>query len=167
MTRQELKQALFMAALAMLSLAGASCSNFERDWRAAVDHRPSRSTGIEGPWEGTWTSEPTGHHGKLRCIVGGESSTARRAIARDRTFQYHATWGKLLSGTFTTVQPVIEKSPAHFQSEGDWALPRWAGGKYHYRIEGTPSEMRATYRSGVDHGTFHLVRPAVAGAVAR
>ena len=143
-----------------LVLTGAGCSGFSRQWQAATRPQPAAWTGIEGPWTGRWISEKTGHSGGLRCLVRRSSIAAMNADqARAHQFQYHATWGKLLSGTFTTSQPVREPRPGQFVSEGDWMLPKWAGGAYHYRVEATPTEWRATYSSGGDRGRFEMRRP--------
>jgi hypothetical protein len=162
-----MKQALFVMTTMWVALAAAGCSSFEREWRAAVRNRPGSGTTIAGPGKGSWRSDPTGHHGELRCVVGRAAEGVQRGIGRDVPFHYHAKWGKVLGGSFKTVQPVREEKPGRFHSEGDWTLPRWAGGKYHYRIVATPQEMRATYRSSSDHGKLHLVRPPASAAAAR
>ncbi|MGI8604725.1 MAG: hypothetical protein ACR2OZ_17280 [Verrucomicrobiales bacterium] len=154
-----MKRKLFSTLGLVLALISGSCSSFQQHWSVAIKDRPAKYTSIEGPWVGTWKSEPTGHSGALRCLVGESQSNTRSEQGALTPFYYRATWQKVLSGTFRTVQPVREVRKGEFVSEGDWTLPKWAGGKYHYRINATPAEFRATYRGGGDHGRFEMQRP--------
>jgi hypothetical protein len=143
-----------------LALAAAGCSGFSREWQEATRQRPAKWSGIEGPWSGHWVSGKTGHRGGLRCVVRRSSEAGMKLEgASSHQFHYHATWAKVLGGSFKTSQPVRETRPGQFVSEGDWTLPGWAGGSYHYRVDATPVEWRATYRSSGDHGRFEMRRP--------
>ncbi|MEO6034871.1 MAG: hypothetical protein ABIQ35_06425, partial [Verrucomicrobiota bacterium] len=59
---------------AALILSG--CSSFNRDWKKAGT---VRSPGPVGQWQGTWTSLPSGHTDKLRCLVEKVSEERYRA----------------------------------------------------------------------------------------
>ncbi len=71
-----------------------SCSlSFKKEWKTALKTGPQ--AGIEGAWEGTWNSESSGHHGRLRSVVGPAKNQEG-----DHSFHYHATWAKILSGSY-------------------------------------------------------------------
>lgn len=153
----------------MLSLFTAACSNFEQQWRqATMTSRPHQHP-VGGAWEGTWKSEATGHAGALRCVVSPlPTPEAKKGEPSELSFTYHARWGFVLRGTFATRQPVVPLRWGEYLSEGHWQLPKWAGGRYHYRIKfsgsdrGLADTMEATYTSAGDYGVFSLRRPASA-----
>lgn len=127
-----------------------SCSmGFRTQWQAAVaQSRPASS--IDGPWEGTWLSGFNGHTGKLSCVVGPEKAD------HTREFFYHATWGKLFSGSFRAVHEVSQSGGVtHFTAKHD------IGKRGTFHAEGTisGSEFKATYKAAGDHGTFVMKRP--------
>lgn len=153
-----MKRFLFSTGAALLALGLTGCSTFESRWRGEVARGPSAAAGISGPWEGHWVSEASGHSGRLRALVAAEGKPAPGG-GDLREFDYHATWKRVLSKTFHTVQPVRRTGPQAWESEGAWTLPDWAGGTYRYEIRATPDQFRATYRSGGDHGRFEMRRP--------
>lgn len=139
--------ALIVAAL----LAG--CSTFNRDWKAmASEPIPG---GVDGRWDGRWSSDASGHDGALRCIVSTDEAGATTA-------RYRATYAGILSYEYS-VPMVIERDGAlhRFAAEAD--LGWLAGGVYEY--EGTISgdAFHATYSCSRDHGTFEMQR--VGGAI--
>lgn len=135
----------------LLSLLLASCSTgFRREWRQAVAAGPQ--PGAAGAWEGTWRSHVNGHHGRLRAVV----SPPKNSVG-DHDFHYHATWAKILSGSYRAGHRVTpSKHGSAF--EGQHRMPNWAGGLYRYegRIHGDLFE--ACYSSGKDRGVFSMKR---------
>jgi hypothetical protein len=135
----------------LLSLLLASCSTgFRREWRQAVSAGPQ--PGAVGAWEGTWRSHVNGHQGRLRAVVSPPQNSAG-----DYNFHYHATWAKILSGSFRAGHRVTPAKPG-LSFEGHHRMPDWAGGDYTYegRIEGDQFEAR--YSSGKDRGIFEMKR---------
>ncbi len=140
----------------LLTAALTSCgASFDRDWRAATQTPPPNA--IEGPWQGTWHSVPTGHRGKLRCIV----SPAKNKDG-DHLFTYRATWARILSATFRAEHRVTTapgRTPL-ISFKGQHPMPDWAGGLYQYSGSISPlGDFSASYQSTKDHGTFHMQRP--------
>jgi hypothetical protein len=144
---------LFWAKLLPLLLAGlvlAGCSAFQRDWRSALNSPPP-STGIEGPWEGTWRSEVTGHSGRLRCLIvrdGGAQYTAR----------FRASYLRWLRFGYTLTLQVQAQSNL-YSFVGEASLPKWAGGRYLYSGHATATNFLSTYQCARDHGVLELHRP--------
>jgi hypothetical protein len=145
------------SALALLLVAG--CSSFERDWKALGPY-PEAYSGIEGRWEGSWSCEWTGHAGGLRCLVS--------RLENDRyAMRYEATWTFLF--TFTseyTIAVEAERDGERMAFAGDAYLGLLVGGDCHHQGEATAEELRATYESSSNRGTFVLRRPGRAPAPA-
>lgn len=144
----------------------AACSSFEPKWRQAVTAEGALPHPVAGAWEGTWKSEVTGHTGALQCVIEPPVAPSTRSTsAPTLTFTYHARWGRFFRGTFSTQQSVVPVRSGGFISEGYWDLPRWAGGRYQYRLRFSPprrgrvESIEATYTSARDHGAFSLRRP--------
>jgi len=140
------------AALALLSLAG--CSSFDRDFEQEAHPRSVNpgSLSLVGKWEGTWTSDETGHTGALRCIITGSGNGEYAA-------RYHATYGWcLFQFTFEYTLPTTAvQSGSAWSLHGSSFLDSWiAGGLYSYeaRVEG--GEYVASYRSSFDRGIFRM-----------
>ena len=142
------------AALALLSLAG--CSSFDGDFEEKALPRSEGlgSLSLVGRWEGTWTSDETGHTGGLRCIItgGGHGEYAAR---------YHATYGWCIfqfAFEYTLPTTAIRQGSA-WMLHGSAFLDSWiASGLYSYeaRVEG--DDYIASYRSSFDHGIFRMKR---------
>lgn len=126
------------------------CTTFHREWHAArVPAAPADAT---GPWEGTWTSEASGHHGRLRCLMTAAGPTGHQA-------RFRATYAKIL--TFEYTVPLEFKAQGDRQEiQGEANLGSLAGGLYHYEGSITPHEFVARYSSQADHGVFRLHRPS-------
>lgn len=144
-----------MICKSLLSLSAvcflASCSGFNSSWKLAASPLPNDP--VAGRWEGRWTSEASGHSGKLRCIVGPKLNPEG-----DRTFTYWASWKKILSATFHPVHRVVEKNRQQTFS-GSHRMPAWAGGMYTYHGSIVGGQFKASYRSSHDHGVFEMKRP--------
>src|SRR6476469_4714266 len=86
--------------LAMFSLTFlAGCSSFSRDYKQAVaEGRPQGS--IEGPWQGTWTSNG-GHAGGLKCLLtrNAPAATAPNAPTTYRA-RFEATFWKIFTAHY-------------------------------------------------------------------
>ncbi|MES2595967.1 MAG: hypothetical protein V4662_11555 [Verrucomicrobiota bacterium] len=130
-----------------------SCSmTFKKEWRQALKAGPK--PGVEGAWEGTWNSTASGHHGRLRAVVG----PAKNAEG-DHPFRYHATWGKILSGSYLAdhrVKAAKGKNGSTFTGQHD--MPKWAGGRYTYTGTIKGDEFRADYECAMDKGTYTMKR---------
>ncbi len=144
-----MKSKLFLIALLSAIFTFCGCSSFNRDWKkAAALPQPDA---FQGPWEGTWASEPSGHTGKLRCLVERISEQSYRA-------RFDSTYKKVLHFKSTVVlNGTTTNSVFHFS--GDAKLPWWAGGVYHYEGSINPTNFFSTYQSKYDHGTFQMTRP--------
>lgn len=143
-----------MARLLLLlsaALVLSSCSlSFKREWAAALKAGPGK--GVEGAWEGTWTSEATGHHGRLRCVVSPTVNSQG-----DHTFHYHATWGGILSGSYRANHRVTRQQ-AGFIFKGQHRMPDWAGGLYTYDGTVRGDEFKAAYECAKDEGSYEMKR---------
>lgn len=135
-----------LALVPILLLSG--CASFKREWRAALANpRP----GIEGAWEGSWTSGFNAHTGLLRCVVthkGGENYE----------MHYYARWGPFLSASFRSIYTAKPVGDAHALS-GSKDLGA-LGGTYHFSGTADKDTFKADYKSdGSDFGTFEMRRP--------
>lgn len=119
-------------------------------WRQAVAS-PTPEDRVTGPWEGFWHSEPSGHRGRLRCVVRGVGDGRLDAA-------FHAVFWKVMRMTY---EPTLRCRPLEgdgYEIEGAWKLGWWMG---EFRYEGTitPDAFEARYRSKGDHGVFEMRRP--------
>ena len=139
---------LALGAIALSLLVTTGCSSFHREWRAAGKTDP---VGIAGRWEGTWTSEASGHKDKLRCLLTPVSEGSYEA-------RFHAKYRKVLSFGYTATFTGRQTNDVfHFSGNAD--LGRLAGGVYTYEGRVNPTQFFSTYKSKYDHGTFEMVRP--------
>jgi hypothetical protein len=136
-----------MILVAGLLAGGAGCSTFERDWRAAFP-----ATGIEGRWEGRWSSDVTGHSGRLQGLVTRRAEGGYEA-------RFHAHYKILLPLTFNSTVPLsVEPRGGVWKIQGDANLG-WLFGQYHYDGTVSPTNFFSTYSCSYDRGTFQMVRP--------
>ncbi len=112
-----------------------------------------KGTRVPGNWEGTWLSEASGHQGNLRCVV----STARNPQG-DHEFFYHATWMRILSGSYKAIHNVQRQKDGTYTFKGQHKMPNWAGGLYHYEGTIKGDEFKANYRCPIDNGTYTMKR---------
>lgn len=141
--------------LCSLTLLTTSCTTaFNHHWRQATNNTPTNPTDLTGAWQGTWHSESTGHHGKLRAIA-----TPIPNQPHTWQFRYHATWAKILNGGYTTQHIATPQPDSTYQLSGQHHLGKLFGGTFHYGGTATPHQFTATYRSNSDHGTFKMSRP--------
>ena len=138
----------------VLTIAAALClsscsTNFNRAW--AQSSATSVHHGIEGPWIGSWLSYDNGHHGELRCVVEPDAKGKG-----DHVFLYHAIWGGVLSGNFTSVHHVKQKGATATFTADSHLGPY---GQFH--AEGTIKDgvFKATFKAAGDHGVFEMKRP--------
>src|SRR5437762_12600125 len=95
--RAVLRFGLNVLAVLFLTCLLAGCATaFHREWKAAIAE-PIPADDINGPWQGTWASEVSGHHGALRCVVARQSPGQYR-------FHYYATYNTILHGAYTITQ---------------------------------------------------------------
>lgn len=138
------------AVVSLLLLAG--CSSFDRDFEDYVAKDSADS--LVGRWEGSWTSDDTGHTGDLRCIITKEG-------AGEYSARYHATYGFCLfvfTFEYTLPTTAVAREKA-WELRGSALLRNWiAGGLYEYeaRVEG--DEYVASYRASFDRGIFRMKR---------
>ncbi|MGV3659784.1 MAG: hypothetical protein ACO1TE_06360 [Prosthecobacter sp.] len=114
--------------------------------------KPGHVEPVAGRWDGTWHSDASGHHGRLRCVVSHPKNAAG-----DREFFYHATWMGFLSGGYKATHHVQQQGPVHV-FKGEHKMPDWAGGFYHYDGTISNGEFKANYKSSADHGTYTMKR---------
>ena len=151
-----MKQFRWVVLLACTFLIG-GCSSFPREYAEAKAKLLSSSS-INGPWEGEWVSKG-GHRGELRCLLS--ESASRRDI--DAAVLYDARFEAKFWGIFTAHYAVqLVRSPAERETivlVGDQDLGGLGGGIYHYEAIVTSTSFDTTYRSDMDQGVFHMVRP--------
>ena len=107
----------------------------------------------QGKWAGTWNSEATGHQGELRCVT---STTINNQ--GDHEFFYHATWKKILSGSYKAIHTVKKQKDGSYTFKGEHKMPNWAGGLYHYEGTIKGDVFKANYRCSMDNGTYTMKR---------
>jgi len=133
---------------AAFALAASGCSLFNRDWENA---KALHSQGLGGRWSGTWTSETTGHHGKLRCIAVPQGENVYEA-------RFHATYCGILPFQQTVRLTTVDRGGLwRFRGEED--LGWLAGGIYTYEGETSGERFMARYTSVKDRGVFEMSRP--------
>lgn len=141
------------AGLLALALLASGCA-YSRQWKQAASQAVPAND-ITGRWEGSWSSDATGHHGRLRCLVVPVTTNSYR-------FDYHAQykiWGCLpLSGSYSVTQ-AVERANGVVRMRGASDLPKMYGGRFEYEGTATPTNFHSTYRSKSDHGNFRLTRP--------
>jgi hypothetical protein len=139
--------------LVMGLMAGCATPGFDRDYRRAVaEYAAGGAEGIEGPWEGRWLSEGSGHEGRLRCLVRAEEGEEGR-----HEFRYWASWGKIFRGTFPVQFPVEKRLDGSYGVTGEASLGRWGS----YRQEGEVREgvFEARYEAMRERGVMEMARP--------
>ncbi|HUF63902.1 MAG TPA: hypothetical protein VMN36_17620 [Verrucomicrobiales bacterium] len=144
---------LFLTGLFLLVGAGCSAPKFEREWKQALA-RGAPAKGIEGPWEGLWKSDATGHTGGLRCLVSApEDRPAPWA------FHYWFSWGGLQGSRGTSYTVREDNGVFRFSGEADLGV---LGGVYRHEGRATADSFEASYHAEKDRGTFRMMRPAPA-----
>ena len=147
-----MKRCLHFFLICILASSLSNCSiGFHQQWHEAAALSP-KPKDARGAWVGTWRSEVSGHHGDLKAVVTAAPS---ESPPHDFNFRYHATYAKILSGSFTTTHHVDDSG----KLTGSEDLGSFAGGVYRYEGMVTPTEFRATYTSAKDHGVFEMKRP--------
>ncbi len=135
------------------------CSSFSRDYQRALG-QVTPSDHIEGPWQGTWTSDG-GHSGGLKCLLSRDSNSASPGHPAAYRARFEATFWKIFTAHYDVILKGTDQ-PGTTYLQGDHNLGWIAGGVYHYDAQVTPSHFHATYRSSKDRGKFVLVRPGFA-----
>jgi hypothetical protein len=131
----------------VLSAVATGCSSFDRQWQAAAN---PPAGGIEGRWQGHWTSQQDGHTGTLLCVIRKTGPDAYTATF-DATYEsiFHFTYDARLEG---------RKAGDQVYLIGDQNLG-WPVYTYHYAGMGSPAQLYCTYHARDDHGYFALARP--------
>jgi hypothetical protein len=141
---------LYWAALSLVLLGLCGCSTFNRNWRRA-DVPPPAENSVEGPWQGTWHSEATGHNGALRCLMLREGDSHFQA-------RFRATYGGIFHYSYTA-ELELHPHDTGWEFDGEANLGKLAGGEYFYEGRATATNLVSTYRSKHDHGLFEMKRP--------
>jgi hypothetical protein len=157
---QPLRFILPLLVLIMLPSCG---SDFRKAWKRDICPAPPPANGVVGKWEGTWLSAANGHHGKLRCVVGEPKEYMMVSYVPSKNsdaycFHYHATWMKILSGSYKAFHHVVRNKDGSHTFKGDHQMPDWAGGKYHYEGTIKGDDFNACYESAMDRGTYTMKR---------
>ena len=114
------------------------------------DRVPGKRHGSKNT-EMDWKSVPTGHNGRLKCIITEKNED-------EYEFYYWATWAKVLSGGFRT-SCKVNKEGNLWKFNGTQNLGA-LGGKFSHEGKATNKEIKATYKAEHgDHGIFILTRP--------
>ncbi len=142
---------IFLSVIAGLLFT--SCASFERDWRQAIaDYEGGAASTPAGPWIGEWTTTSNGHTGALRAIV-----TKVEGSSNEYDFRYHATWAKVLSGTYKVRYPVTG-GPGRYTAKGEENLGLF--GRFGHSASISNNSFNATYSNKKgDIGKFALKRP--------
>jgi hypothetical protein len=138
------------AILLAATLLGGGCTTFNHEWRTATGN-PIPQSDLQGPWQGTWASDATGHTGKLRCLITKTDTGIYQA-------RFHAKYRKLLSFGYT-VRLNLERTANSFTFRGEADLGWLAGGVYHYDGHADATNFFSKYSSKYDHGIFQMARP--------
>ena len=134
-----------------LALACSCCAKYQKQWEKAQNEVPPPHNNLEGSWIGSWESAPSGHSGKLKCII-------KESDKGQYEFHYWATWAKVISGGFR-ITCKVKKLDKAWTFEGDKDLGS-LGGNFTHSGSATPNKLKATYKSDRgDHGSFTLSRP--------
>ena len=133
------------------TLLGGGCTTFNREWEKAA-RNPIPETDLQGPWTGSWSSDASGHTGKLRCVVTKADDGFYRA-------RFHAKYRKVLSFGYT-VPLKVEPAGDSFNFRGEADLGWLAGGVYQYDGHADVTNFFSNYSSKYDHGTFQMARPS-------
>ncbi|NLT71187.1 MAG: hypothetical protein GXX91_10900 [Verrucomicrobiaceae bacterium] len=138
-------------ALAGLLLSG--CGTFERDWKKSLaEYQSGTVAAPAGPWTGSWTTATNGHTGDLRAIV-----TPAVGEPGKYDFRYHATWGKLFSGTYLVRFPVTSRGNRYL-ANGEKKLGLF--GTFGHKASISKNSFHATYSNDSgDLGNFEMKRP--------
>lgn len=139
-----------------LVLAGiflSSCGTFERDWKQSVsEYRSGKVATPAGPWVGSWKTDTNGHTGALRAIV---TPVANQPDQFD--FHYHATWKKILAGTFKVRYPVTRRGSSYL-ANGEEKLGPF--GTFGHKATISKNSFKATYSNDQGElGKFEMRRP--------
>jgi hypothetical protein len=140
-----------MSLLLLIPAAGViGCSSFNREWRAAQPAIEPAPT-MAGRWAGTWQSAVNGHQGQLRAIL--TPTEHGKVDAR-----FRARFWRIMAYSYRLELGVESTSPGHWVFEGEADLGWLAGGRFRCRGTTLTNELRATYESKRDHGTFTMSR---------
>jgi hypothetical protein len=142
------KKLALLTLMPIVVLVGASCSSFNREWKKAA-RNPVAESGLEGRWEGQWSSDVNGHHGRLRCIVENKGDVYRA--------RFHAKYQMILSFGYTVLLKG-EPTDNGYKFNGEADLGALAGGVYHYDGHAEETNFFSTYSCRYDHGKFQMQR---------
>lgn len=136
--------------LAVVAITSCGCSTFNYEWRRELS-RGTSTNDITGAWDGSWTSQKTGHDGALRCLITRTTNGTVNA-------RFYATYKRFLHFGYT-VPLQVRRTDNGVAFMGHADLGKLAGGMYRYTGYATPTNFFSTYESRYDHGTFQMERP--------
>lgn len=141
-----------LAAYGVVFLLATGCSSFQRHWKEAAQAETS-SGGLAGAWDVTWTSEASGHQGRLRCLIRAQDGTNYQAWFR-------ANYAKVFNfGYKVTLRALPAQDRQVFHGEAN--LGALVGGVYTYDGYATATNLYSSYRCRMDHGRFEMRRPSL------
>lgn len=139
----------------LLAVLTVSCGSvYQRDFQQAVRDADGAHEDPTGPWQGRWTSAPTGHEGPVWCLI---SEHPGKPDTYD--FRYRAGWGLINFGDYLHTAKVAQAADGSFRLKSSMELPEAFGT---YTIDGTVTDeaFDARHKSDKgDHGTMILRRP--------
>ena len=128
--------------LGLLTLVLAGCAS-----RPPTSTQAVPGDAFTGGWAGTWRSEKTGHHGRLRCLLTKAGPNVYEAA-------FHAQWA-IFSSSYT-VPFHTRREGARLLFAGEHRLPAIFGGMYRFHGSATPEFFESQYASGYDYGIFTM-----------
>ncbi|HSI35164.1 MAG: hypothetical protein ACAI43_27295 [Phycisphaerae bacterium] len=134
--------------------ASAGCSGFDATYEKALA-QGAPAGGIEGAWDGTWTSHGGHGGGRLRAVIVRAGPDSYHAWFR-------ASFWKILEAS-QEVDLKVQGTPAagaEVRMAGEEDLGWLYGGVYKYEATATPGKFEATYTSKYDRGVFEMARPS-------
>ena len=136
--------------LLLIILLQPGCLTYHTSWKKK-QASPAPDP-IEGRWKGTWLSDHNGHKGKLRAVATHLEDDQYR-------FQFGATFMLFLAASYD-VQFTITEENGKYTLTGEQKLPGYMGGLYNYEGKIEDGKFTSSYRSKLDHGTFHMSKVA-------
>ena len=141
---------IFIAVVSSVFLCGCGFNSAYK--QAVTAYEAGEYKTPSGPWQGSWTTKTNGHTGDLRAIVTPSSDKPGQY-----DFRYHATWGKVFSGSYT-VSYKVDRRGNRYYVDGEEELGFF--GKFGHKATIDDSSFNATYSSDDgDLGDFSLRRP--------
>jgi hypothetical protein len=140
----------------------ASCSSFDIRWMntpTPVAANPSAL--LDGKWEGTWQSDATDYHGKIRAIAVHETETiVDKRLVKQYECWFKFYWFEIPFDEFkvTLNAQDMENGRVHFEGKKDLGFYKGGIVRYAGSVDPKKDSMFTDYESEKDAGTYKLRR---------